>query len=380
MTLGVDSSPLVNPRSGAARYTINTLRHMMITDVDLVFLGPRPHPDVLAMFPRARVVVREGRRVIWYMLTLRRLLQQTQCDAFWGYPLPVGRSPGIRYITSILDLYPLQLPDLEAWSWERRVRTIFQRWVIRWLIGRSISVSDEVIALSHATAQDIQENFGISVERIAYPAPAITEEATTHVNGERLPPDLQLGRFILAVGGYEPYRNRRRLLEAFAKSDVHKGYLVIAGRFSSIDEQREYQTLRDAYGLQGQVHYLADVDDKLLSVLYRHAIGVIHPTLCEGFGIPVVEALSFGKPVAISKVRALIESAGDFAVTQFDPYDVMDMARALAVLFALPDSTNEEVQQRKVYADKYNWERTAEVTWQAISGVSYLTARHDYAR
>lgn len=370
MILGVDSTPLVNPCSGAGRYTLNTLRYMVTDDIELVFLGPRPRLDVLAVFPQARVVIQKGRRVSWYMVTLRRMLKKAHCDAFWGFPLPVTRATGIRYITSVLDLYPLQLPDLESWSWKRRVRTFPQRLLIHWLIARSIKVADEVVALSHATGRDIQKYFGVTAKRIAYPAPGITEATPVECERERLPLALLSGRFVLAVGGYEPYRNRRRLLEAFSKLPVNEGHLVIAGRFSSKEERLEYITLRDSYGVTNRVHFLSDVSDQLLAWLYRRTIGVIHPTLCEGFGMPVVEALSFGQPVAISSAGSLPEAAGGLAATQFDPQSTTDISRALALLLSLPTSTDEEIQERKAYAHRYTWAHTAEVTWQAIIGSS----------
>lgn len=372
MRLGVDSTPLANPQSGAGRYTFNILRQLDPTAVQITFFGSRPHAAVLKAFPRSSVVVRTGKRIVWYAETLPRLLPNC-CDVFWGFPLPLRRVHGVKYVTSILDVYVVHLPRVEEWNWGQRVGTVGQRSLSTWMTARSLRVADQVIALSQSTASDLEKYFGVRASYIAPPGAAVTPLSDT----DRRPLE-STDCYVLAVGGYEPYRNRKRLVQAFANPAVKGlGKLVIAGRFISESQREQYMQWVEDLGLNGQVVMMSLVTDDMLASLYAGSCGVIHPSLCEGFGIPVIEALGFGKPVAISTAGALPEAAGGLELTRFNPFDVDDIARALVLLFSVGRESDELLASRKQYSQSYQWSDAARVTWDALTHA--LHPNIDYA-
>lgn len=363
LIIGADSTPLGNPYSGGGRYAMNILKKIASKNgVQLRFYGRAPAPEVLNFFPGVPVFEQNTGITKWYGQVLPKLLQQNRCDSYWGFPLPLRKIPGIKYVTSILDVYPFYLHNVEQWPWTRRVRTIRQRFLARWVTARTVQVADKIIVISRATARDLEKYFHVTDFLIAPPAPDIVPEVATDKSNPVKAP------YILAVGGYQPYRNRKRLIQAFAAAKAAEfGYLVIVGRFQSPQQRWEYSILCERYGVSKRVLFASDIGDSQLADLYARSEGVIHPSLCEGFGIPVVEALAFGKPIAISNVGPIPEAAGGFEIAQFDPMSVEQMAGAITALFSDRNEAVEIKEARQAYAKKFTWQTAAAITWGALT-------------
>lgn len=226
---------------------------------------------------------------------------------------------------------------------------------------RSLEMADRVIAVSHATRNALlqfdpllgDKTIVVHEAAEALPNPT-TGESLTYI-------DVDSG-FVLFVGSLEPRKNLSRLIEAFAglPSGLQgKHQLVIAGGmgWGAVDVLGMVKRL----GIANRVRVLGSVNDQLLSTLYRHARCLAMPSLYEGFGLPVLEALSQGTPALIGGGSSLPEVAGDAGLV-VDPLSV-DSIRAGLVAMLTDDVLHARLAAAAIpQASKFSWERAAKET------------------
>jgi glycosyltransferase involved in cell wall biosynthesis len=208
------------------------------------------------------------------------------------------------------------------------------------------------------------ERLGFRAERVVaipeaaasnyVPAPrAQIEEVRAHYG---LP-----GRYVLSVGSLEPGKNRARLFLAVA-SLRDKGIdctVVVIGQPAWMYEQ-DYDLVREL-GLSGRVIFLGYVPDRDMPALYSGATLFAFPSLYEGFGLPVLEAMACGTPVVTSNVSATAEVANDAAVL-VDPLDIQAIGAAIETLLS-DDSLRSDLREHGLRrASEFSWERAARET------------------
>jgi glycosyltransferase involved in cell wall biosynthesis len=160
---------------------------------------------------------------------------------------------------------------------------------------------------------------------------------------------------VLAVSAKRPHKNLERLLEAIALVEADPEPVLVAPGYETVFEPE----LRQRAG--ERVRFLGWVEDDELEGLYRAATCFVFPSLAEGFGLPVLEAMMRDVPVACSRIGPLEEIAGD-AARYFDPTDVQDMARAIESLLVDADLRARLVEAGRERARQFSWARTAEAT------------------
>ncbi len=199
----------------------------------------------------------------------------------------------------------------------------------RLLVRHSARRAQIVYSVSEFSRNELVQRYGLAKEKISvvwnaadldrfHPGP----EGRELVEALGLTP----GEYLLTVGRLEPRKNHHRLLEAYARLPQPRPKLAIVG-------QRDFRfveilAFKDKLGLGDEVLFLEHVSDAALPALYRHARVFAYPTLAEGFGMPVIEAMASGVPVMTSQTTALPEVAGDAALL-IDPYSVPAIAGCL---------------------------------------------------
>jgi glycosyltransferase involved in cell wall biosynthesis len=239
----------------------------------------------------------------------------------------------------------------------------------RWYLDATMPLycrrADHIIAVSENTRRDLVAAYGVPLEKVtvileaADPRfyPRSVEMVTAARKRYGLPP-----RYILFVGTIEPRKNLSRLLAAFETihADGLTDGLVIVGRpgwlYDSFFAALEVSPVRDAVVLPG---YVADED---LPAVYTGAQALVFPSLYEGFGLPVLEAMACGTPVVTSCASSLPEVGGDAAL-YFDPTSVGEMAETMRAMLGDPTTGEERRERGLARAAQFSWQRVATETW-----------------
>lgn len=229
--------------------------------------------------------------------------------------------------------------------------------------------SDRVIALSHAGAADIVRHLGVARDRIDVVAPGPgAEDAPTPTSQAELRERLGIGSgpLILTASAKRVHKNLGRVIEAMAAVTQRHPDAVIAMPGNPTPHERELQALAEDRGLSRNVIFPAYVSSADLEGLYRMARMFVFASLNEGFGLPVLEAMRRGVPVACARASALPEAAGE-AAEYFDPLSVPDIARAIMLLLGDPDRAHSLVRAGYEQAARFSWRATAEATLESWS-------------
>ncbi len=318
MRVAFDVSPLVQTRAGTARYIrglVSELERMPEVQLEpLRFRGKG----------KAATVARD---TAWYLAGLplaarRKRVDVLHCPSFRA-PL---RSP-VPLVVTVHDLAVLRHPEaFNGWS-RRYGRTV---------VGHVIRAADRVLADSEFTKREIVELIGVPQARIR--VVPIAAERTFVAGGPAAP-----GDYVLAVGTLEPRKNLARLAEATQRTGLELRVVGARG-WGGVDVR--------ANGLR----WLGEVSDEELATLYRGALCVAYPSLYEGFGIPVLEAMASGVPVVTSAGGATEEVAGGAAVL-VDPRDPDSIAAGIGEAIERRD---ELVPLGRMRARAFSWAATAE--------------------
>lgn len=172
--------------------------------------------------------------------------------------------------------------------------------------------------------------------------------------------------YFIYIGAIQPRKNLINLLKAFSlfKKRLQSNMkLVIAGRVAWKNE--EFLKLIKTYKYKADVVLTGYLPEEELSLLLGAAYALAYPSLFEGFGVPVVEAMKCEVPVLTSEKTAMQEIAGDAAL-YFDPNDPVDIADKLMLIYKDEKLRREQIEKGKSIAEKYNWQQSAELLWQSI--------------
>jgi glycosyltransferase involved in cell wall biosynthesis len=220
-------------------------------------------------------------------------------------------------------------------------------------IGIAVRRSRAFLAISQATADDFQRRFPAAVGRVAVAPLAAAPQLTAEVSDASSPAP----GFVLAVGTLEPRKNLPRLVEAYRRlpeSLQEEHPLVVVGDLG----WRSDATTAALASLGDRCVLLGQVSDDTLAELYRRCAVFCYPSLYEGFGLPVLEAMSAGAAVLTSDVSSLPEVGGD-AVAYADPHDAAAIAAALAELLCSPNRRAALGAAARARAAEFSWETTA---------------------
>lgn len=307
-------------------------------------------------------------RIAWEQLLLPRELRRRQVDLVHGLVnvLPLATStPGV---VTVHDLSFLRLPR----KFPRAKRLYLTR-----LCQASVDRARHVIAVSRQTADDLVRFFGTAAARIT-----VIHNGVDRVFSPGNPADIEAfragrglpSRYFLYVGTLEPRKNLPTLIRAFARwrasgdPEAHQVKLVLAGAQGWF--YAEIFRLVSELGLQDRVLFPGFVPDAELPLWYRAAEAFVYPSLFEGFGLPVLEAMACGTPVLCSRIGSLTEIVGEAALT-VPPTAEDGWMAAMALLARQPQLRQELSRRGLAQAQKFSWEATALATlevYQAVHG------------
>jgi len=326
------------------------------------------HPQITYV-PASWSESQPAARVAWEQVTLPSLLRQKHIDVLHSpvNVLPIFLPRSCAGVVTLHDLAFIRLPNVVTPS----KRLYHQMFTVR-----SIRQATMVIAVSESTKKDAVELMGVPAERVQAVYPCIDARFSIVSEHE----ELQAFRekqgltdgYILYLGTLEPRKNITTLIEAYAqlrKTHAIREKLVLAGGKGWLYDAIFAQV--EQLGLSSEVLFAGFVADSEQALWYGAASAFVYPSLYEGFGIPVAEALACGVPVVTSNVSSLPEAGAGVAIC-IDPQSVEDMVTAIHK--ALTDQTFRQKCSTMApeVVQKFSAQRMAEQTIQVYEQAATL--------
>jgi glycosyltransferase involved in cell wall biosynthesis len=229
----------------------------------------------------------------------------------------------------------------------------------------SVQRADAVICVSDTTRQDVLRLYKLDTDRVHVVHNACSD-IFRRLDYADLPGSVQVEQpFLLYIGNRARYKNFDLLAKAYSLWHRRKeiALVLVGGRSFSESEQR----LMEELAVAKQVKLLMDVDDETLCCLYNRAVAFVYPSLYEGFGMPLLEAMACGCPVIASRIPSTVEVAGDCPI-YFDPTDVDDLVKAFDVALS-EGRDSERIQTGLEKVKSYSWDKTAAQTLKIYRSV-----------
>ena len=368
LRIGVDIRPFYEPLTGIGWYLYHLLHEIAKRDdVDLFLFGDARVTD---LGPTLRAPVPPNAHICWFDLQGRGKISRAQraataaayvlwmalidCDVMFGanYFLPrlLGAIARRRVIT-IHDLTYKRFPDLLQKETLHNLEAHMMR---------EIALADAVICVSESTRDDLLRYYEVDPSRV------VTIHSGVSVPSALCPVPSLPSRYILFVSTVEPRKNLRVLLDAFEslkRRGAYDGALVVVGKVGWKSEDLVPRlTGRD-------VHHLDYLPPDALASVYSNAEIFVFPSIYEGFGFPLLEAMAYGVPSIAARSSSLPEVGGDAAL-YFDPKSSRELEAAIERLTSDPALREELIARGKKRVEGFRWSATAERTLTVLRKVS----------
>ena len=342
-----------------ARNLVHALAALDAENQYVLFVGQR-HRDAIGDLPENFRIVIERSPVysLRELLALSWRLFHLKLDLYHSTHYVLPAIVPCRAVVTIHDiihlLYPEFLPSSLAFVYAQR------------MIRRSLTRGDRIIADSQNTKTDLMDYFEVDGRKIRVIYPGVANRFRTPVAPHEI--DARLNNlgiqrpYLLFVGNPKPHKNLDNVVKAFGRAlQLHDfgADLVCVGDRSGAEFKIRQRA--EQIGVGGRVHLLGHVEDEVLPAIYQGAQLFLYPTLYEGFGLPVVEAMASGLPVITSNTSALKEVAEGYSQL-VNPLDVEEMANAIAECMENREHRDELAKLGKRRAEDFRWVRTAEQT------------------
>ncbi|PYQ61666.1 MAG: hypothetical protein DMF58_03995 [Acidobacteria bacterium] len=376
MRIGVDIRPFYEPLTGIGWYLYHLLHEIAKRDdVELFLFGDARVTD---LGPSLHVDIPPGAHVCWFDLRGRGRISRTQraitaaayvlwmalidCDVMFGanYFLP-------RLLGAIARRRVITIHDLTY----KRFPNLLQKETLHNLnahMPREIAAADAIICVSESTREDLLRYYEVDAHRVLAIHSGISTWSRLSVGSapaesrRYVLPD----RYLLFVSTIEPRKNLGVLLDAFERLKARRAYdgaLVVVGRVGWKSEELVPR-------LHGRdVHHLDYLSPNELASVYRNAEIFVFPSIYEGFGFPLLEAMAYDVPSIAARSSSLPEIGGDAAL-YFDPTSPRELERAIEQLLSDRGLCEELIARGKRRVAEFRWDVTAEQTLAVMRKVS----------
>ncbi len=377
MKIGIDARFYGPKQKGLGRYVqklVENLEKVDLSNQYIIFLRKENWPEYQPANPRFKKALADYQ---WYSLKEQILMpfkiRRSKVDLihFPHFNLPIFCFK--PFVVTIHDLVLKRFPT-------RRASTLgpFLYWLknlaYRLVVFLAVKRAKKIIAVSNYTKKDILRYFRIKPEKIEVVYEG-TPELRTRLKCKNLFSEkrfyisgasLCAKPYLLYVGNAYPHKNLERLILAFAKLVKDKQMdcqLVLVGELDYF-----YRRLQEQFSSVKGLFFTDFVSDKELAALYQSASLYVFPSLGEGFGLPPLEAMTYGLPVVSSRAACLPEILGQAAV-YFDPTDIEDMAEKIKQVLKDKRIREKLIDQGFRRIQEYSWSKMARETLEIYSGL-----------
>ena len=384
LAVGVDVFPFFERMSGVGWYEWNLLSQLPLVDPAIEMrlyaqtFGAPDEPSPPPLPTAARVRFRYHHMPAGFLLPVRPTLKALRLiveplllfldgnDVFFApnFFVPSRHQPAVTaLVPTVHDLAFLRLPH----TVQRETLDLLQRH-----LPRALYSADALIAVSAATANDLVELAGVTPRRVHVVHEGVdarfAADAGCLLDG--LP-----GRYLLFISTLEPRKNVVGLLSAFEQA-VAQGYpgdLVLVGRWGWRTEAAQEALRRSP--TRERIHHLDYLSRERLTAVLQHAEALVFPSLLEGFGLPLVEAMACGVPAIVSSTSSLPEVGGDAAL-YVDPNRPETLAAAILRLAGDPELARSLAAAGRARAERFRWEDAASATAAVLRRAVGMPSRH----
>ncbi len=291
-------------------------------------------------------------RLLWTQFKLPQIYKKLNAKLLYS---PVPEMPLYTQCNSVImvhDLIPLRFPNPKS------PLTLY----FRYYLPQVLNQATHIICNSVATARDISEYFQISASKIT---PILLAYNHRHFCPLKSEKQTNNQPYFLYIGRHDPHKNLSRIIQSFAAIPNYQNYqLWLVG---SPDNRYTPQLKLQAKELNiiNQIKFLDYISYQELPNIINNAIALIFPSLWEGFGFPVLEAMGCGTPVITSNLSSLPEVAGDAAIL-INPYNTGEITDAMKEISTNNLLREKLSQQSLQQASKFSWEKTGKATAEVL--------------
>jgi glycosyltransferase involved in cell wall biosynthesis len=332
-----------------------------------IYLKSKPNSDMPTESENWKYTV-VGPSKLWTQIGLpfHLFTSRHKPDVFFSPTHYAPRFCPVPSVMSVMDMSFERFPELFAAKDLHQL----QNWT-----RYSAKNAAKILTISEASKSDIIKFYGISKDKIVVTYLGVRQE--WKIENGKLKMDILKDKYkitkpyILFVGTLQPRKNIERLIEAFSilktKNQELTNYeLIIIGKKGWLYEP--ILTAPEKYHVKEDVKFLDFVPDEDMPGFYKNAICFVLPSLYEGFGLPVLEAMKYDCPVITSNISSLPEAGGDAAV-YCDPENVNDIAKQIHLVVSDAVLRKKMIEKGKEQIKKFNWEKTAKQTLDVLQEV-----------
>lgn len=369
MIIGVEGRTLQGERYGVARYLVNLLRHMVELGKDnryIVYLtGPIEPMDF--SFPNLELKVLKGApSITWRHLRLPLAMRRDGVDLHFS---PSYFLPLVKVCPAVVVVHDITFKVHPEWFVRDR------RFRFDELFWREVRRAERIITVSEHSKGDIVRILDVDPCRVTV-IPEAADKLFHPVDDREALEEVKrrygLGEgFLFTAGAVHTRRNLERLIEAVAQASRHLDTeleLLILGTPAPFSPPVDIEGTARRCGIEDRVIRVDFVSERDLLLLYNACGLFVYPSLYEGFGLPVIEAMACGTPVACSRATSLPEVAGE-AVVYFDPTKVEEIADAIVRILSDAALRRELSKAGIERASTFSWRRAARETLEVFKAV-----------
>lgn len=372
-SLLINLSFLITKPTGHTAYAVNLLPHLQPLNPTLL-ISPLARTDVAGYsttdvagyvsttqyncYPvPANLTPEQGtkghlRRLLWTQMQLPRIYQKLRSRLLFS-PIPEAPLYTNRYIVTVHDFIPLRFKRLS-------LLTPYHRYYIPQVLNQA----QHIICNSNATAGDIIDFCNIPASKIT-PIPLAYDADHFRMSDSLGENEAVPNPYFVYIGRHDPHKNLPRIIAAFAAMSGCRDYeLWLAGTPDRRYTPKLKAQIEDLQVTQ-QVKFLDYVTYSQLPILLKNAIALVFPSLWEGFGLPVLEAMACGTPVITSNISSLPEVAGDGAIL-VNPYNTEEIKAAMQAIATDSKLRSHLSTLGLIRASQFSWQKTGLATLEVL--------------
>lgn len=366
MRIGIDTAFYSHNPTGIGRYIYELCYELKkYNDIDLVlFLDKNSPLNTDSYFKdNEKVIINYSKLDLRRLYVLGKKIDSINLDLFHATSYNIPFINKTKYIVSLYDLIHLKFPDEYG---------LTHKLYYEYIVKKACNKSKQIITISESSKKDLIEWLNCGKDKIEITYLSANKNFVPNIGFSDIFSnfDVDKNNFILYVGNNRPNKNLKRLLIAYSKINENLEYfpkLILTCK-----PNKELSELTESLFIKDKIVFIENVSEDNLILLYSYAMYFIFPSYYEGFGLPLVEAMSTGCPIATSDISSIPEVAYDCAL-YFDPYDINDIVLALEKMYLDNNLRNYLSEKGLLRSKEFSWNKTAYQTYLVYKKITNLS-------